>query len=287
MLKRSHKCCFWFSCAVLFLFAVTFTVWLLSNTNQIPTSSFASANALLVLQGPLNPYDEGVKGLWEHILTSLQRDRGTLAKILHWLGMPRELTMVLFRSKTSPFSIVAINFPRGYRLLWIPFRLFGKHYKGAHYLDIGNPSTPVFGMYGGTMILADDEVTFCFAIDNLLRTKGQQKFRLSQPNRLRDRYDFVGVMNPRFLLPQDYGQFPSDLAEVGINIISANELKGEVFWICQNEREAGEVMKALDHIEGKFVREGSGKGVRCSFRKWREGIFVWWEFRLAGFTLFP
>ena len=285
MRKHPQKRYFRFGCAVTLLLVVAFTVWLFLNTNQVPTSSFAPTNALLVLQGPLNPRDEGVKDLWEHTLTSLQQEEGKIAKVLRWLGMPLEMTVAFYQSEPSLIGIAAVNFPRGYRLLWIPFRIFGKHYKGAHYFA----STPgsALGMYGGTLILADDEATFCLAIDTLSRTKGQQRLHLSPPRRLRDRYDFVGVMNPRFLLPQDYGQLPSDLAEVGIDIISANELKGEVFWICQNEREAGEVMKALDHIEGKFVREGSGKGVRCSFRKWREGIFVWWEFRLAGFTLFP
>jgi len=287
MPKRLRKRYFWFSCAVLFLFAVTFTVWLLSNTNQIPTSSFASANALLVLQGPLNPYDEGVKDLWEHTLASLQQEEKMVARVLHWLGMPRELTMVLYQSETSPLGIVAVNFTNGYRLLWIPFRLFGKHYKGGHYLDFDNPPRPILGMYGGTLILADDEATFCFAIDNLLRTKGQQRLHLSQPRRLRDRYDFIGVMNPRFLLPQDYGPFPSNLAEVGIDIISANELKGEIFWICKSEREAEAVMKALDRVERELTRNVGSEGGRYSFRKWREGIFVWWEFRLIEFALFP
>jgi len=287
MTKCPRKRYFWFSCAVLFLFAVTFTAWLFSNTNQIPTSSFASTNALLVLQGPLNPRDEGVKDLWEHTLASLQQDEETIAKILRWLGMPRELTVVLYPSETSPFYIFAINFPKGYRLLWIPFRLFGKHCKGAHYLDIDNPPRAILGVYGGTMILADDEATFCFAIDNLLRTKGQQRFRLSPPRRLRDRYDFVGVMNPRFFLPQEYGPLPSDLAELGIDIIGADELKGEVFWVCKSEREAEAVMKALDRVERELAREVGSEGGRYSFRKWRGGIFVWWEFWLAGFALFP
>jgi len=287
MRKRPQKCYFRFGCAVTLLLIVAFIVWLFSNTNQVPTSSFTSTNALLVLQGPLNPRDEGVKDLWEHTLSSLRREDERLEKVLRWLGMPLELTVVLYPSETPPFYIFAINFPKGYRLFWIAFRLFGKHYKGAHYLDIDNPPSPILGMYGGTMILADDEVTFCLAIDNLLRTREQQRFRLSPPRRLRDRYDFVGVMNPRFLLPQDYGQLPSDLAEVGIDIISANELRGEVFWICQSERETEAVMKALDRVERELVREVGSKGSRCSFRKWREGMFVWWEFRLVGFALLP
>ena len=285
MRKHPQKRYFRFGCAVTLLLIVAFTVWLFSNTNQVPTSSFASTNAFLVLQGPLNPHDEGVKDLWEHTLSSLRREEEGLGKVLRWLGMPLEITMAFYRSEPSLIGIVAVNFPKGYRLLWIPFRIFGKHYKEAHYFA----STPgsALGMYRGTLILADDEATFCLAIDNLLRTKGQQKFHLSPPRRLRDRYDFVGVMNPRFFLPQEYGPLPSDLAEVGIDIISANELRGEVFWICKSEREAEAVMKALDRVEKELTREVSSEGDRCSFRKWREGMFVWWEFRLVGFALFP
>jgi len=285
MRKHPQKRYFRFSCAVTLLLIIAFTVWLFSNTNQVPTSSFASTNALLVLQGPLNPRDEGVKDLWEHTLSSLRREEERLGKVLRWLGMPLEMTVAFYQSEPSLIGIAVVNFPRGYRLLWIPFRIFGKHYKGAHYFT----STPgsALGMYGGTMILADDEATFCLAIDNLLRTKGKQKFHLSPPRRLRDRYDFVGLMNPRFFLPQEYEPLPSDLAEVGIDIISANELRGEVFWICKSEREAGAVMKALDQVERELAREVSSKGGRCSFRKWQESMFVWWEFRLIEFALSP
>ena len=279
MRKHPQKRYFRFGCAITLLLIVAFTVWLFSNTNQVPTSSFASTNALLVLQGPLNPHDEGVKDLWEHTLSSLHREEGRLEKVLRWLGMPRELTVAFYQSEPSLIGITAVNFPRGYRLLWIPFRIFGKHYKGAHYF--ASISGSALGMYGGTMILADDEATFCFAIDNLSRTKGQQRFRLSPPRRLRDRYDFFGVMNPGFLLSQEYGPLPSDLAELGIDIIGANELRGEVFWICKSEREAEAVMKALDRFERELAREVDSEGGRCSFRKWREGIFVWWEFRLT------
>jgi hypothetical protein len=285
MRKHPQKRYFRFGCAVTLLLAAAFTVWLFSNTNQVPTSSFASTNALLVLQGPLNPHDEGVKDLWEHTLSSLRREEEWLEKVLRWLGMPLEMTVAFYRSEPSLIGIAAVNFPKGYRLLWIPFRIFGKHYKGAHYF--ANTPGTALGMYGGTLILADDEATFCLAIDNLLRAKGQKKFHLSPPRRLRDRYDFVGTMNPRFLLPQDYGQLPSDLAEVGIDIIGANELKGEVFWICQSEREAEAVMKALDRFEKEIAREVGSRGGRCSFRKWREGMFVWWEFRLTGFAFLP
>ena len=285
MRKHPQKRYFRFSCAVTLLLIIAFTVWLFLNTNQVPTSSFASTNALLVLQGPLNPHDEGVKDLWEHTLSSLRREEERLGKVLRWLGMPLEMTVAFYQSEPSLIGIAVVNFPRGYRLLWIPFRIFGKHYKGAHYFT----STPgsALGMYGGTMILADDEATFCLAIDNLLRTKGKQKFHLSPPRRLRDRYDFVGLMNPRFFLPQEYEPLPSDLAEVGIDIISANELRGEVFWICKSEREAGAVMKALDQVERELAREVSSKGGRCSFRKWQESMFVWWEFRLIEFALSP
>jgi len=283
MRKHPQKRYFRFSCAVTLLLIIAFTVWLFLNTNQVPTSSFASTNALLVLQGPLNPHDGGVKDLWEHTLSSLRREEERLGKVLRWLGMPLEMTVAFYQSEPSLIGIAVVNFPRGYRLLWIPFRIFGKHYKGAHYFT----STPgsALGMYGGTMILADDEATFCLAIDNLLRTKGKQKFHLSPPRRLRDRYDFVGLMNPRFFLPQEYEPLPSDLAEVGIDIISANELRGEVFWICKSEREAGAVMKALDQVERELAREVSSKGGRCSFRKWQESMFVWWEFRLIEFAL--
>ena len=285
MRKHPQKRYFRFSCAVTLLLIIAFTVWLFLNTNQVPTSSFASTNALLVLQGPLNPHDGGVKDLWEHTLSSLRREEERLGKVLRWLGMPLEMTVAFYQSEPSLIGIAVVNFPRGYRLLWIPFRIFGKHYKGAHYFT----STPgsALGMYGGTMILADDEATFCLAIDNLLRTKGKQKFHLSPPRRLRDRYDFVGLMNPRFFLPQEYEPLPSDLAEVGIDIISANELRGEVFWICKSEREAGAVMKALDQVERELAREVSSKGGRCSFRKWQESMFVWWEFRLIEFALSP
>lgn len=285
MLKHLQRRYFCFGCTITLLFVAALMVGLFLNTNQIPTVSFVSINALLVLQGPLKPCDEGFRDLWEHMLLSLRREDEWLEKVLRWLGMPLEMTVAFYQSKPSPNGIVALNFPKGYRLLWIPFRVFGRHYKGAHYFA----STPrtVLGMYGGTLILANDEATFCLAIDNLSRSRGQQKFHLSPPHCLRDRYDFVGVMNPRFLLPQDYGQLPSNMAEVGIDIIGANKLKGEVFWICQSEREAEAVMKALDRVEEEVAREAGSRGGRCSFRKWRESMFVWWEFRFTGFAFLP
>ncbi len=111
-------------------------------------------------------------------------------KVLRWLGMPLEMTVAFYQWEPLPISIAAVNFPKGYGLLWIPFRVFGKHYKGAHYFA----STPwtALGMDGGTLILANDEATFCLAIDNLLSAKGQKKFHLLPPRHLRDR---LALMN--------------------------------------------------------------------------------------------
>ncbi len=74
MRKHPQKRYFRFGCNTTLLVIADLTVWLFPNTNnQVPTASFTSTNALLVLQGSLNSRDEGFRDSWEYVLLSLRQ----------------------------------------------------------------------------------------------------------------------------------------------------------------------------------------------------------------------
>ncbi|MFN4180904.1 MAG: hypothetical protein ACK4I8_11365, partial [Armatimonadota bacterium] len=132
-----------------------------------------------------------------------------------------------------------------------------------------------------TVILSEDETSFHQAVENFALARGRAKQTLKLTRQLRNRYDFVGFVKPQLFHASD--RVPADLGEIGIDIVDANELRGSVFWICQGEREAEAMMKVLEKMESKMTTEYARRGVRCSFRKSREEMFVWWEFRLTNF----
>ncbi|MFN3420683.1 MAG: hypothetical protein ACK40X_03025, partial [Armatimonadota bacterium] len=129
----------------------------------------------------------------------------------------------------------------------------------------------------------EDEMAFHQTAESLLLASERTKQTLKLTRYLRDRYDFVGFIKPQLLSTSNRFQLPADLGEIGIDIVDANELRGSVFWICQGEQEAEAMMKVLEKMESEMAAEYARKGVRCSFRKSREGIFLWWEFRLTNF----
>ncbi|MFN3421734.1 MAG: hypothetical protein ACK40X_08430, partial [Armatimonadota bacterium] len=145
MVRRGPKCFWQVGCLVLFLLVLSIFVWVLASTSQTPTTNIISQQTVFALHGPLHPDDEGVKAVWEALVNNLQRKEMLAGEVLRWCGVPKELTITLYGSQ--PLSVVAVNFHRGFRLLWLLLRIFGKHYKGAHYIT----SHPfVFGVQGGT-----------------------------------------------------------------------------------------------------------------------------------------
>lgn len=248
----------------------------------MPTNNIVTQKTVMAIHGPLAPNDEGVKAFWEALIAKLQSEKASAWRVLKWLGFPRELTVAFYETKPSLSSVVAVNFQKGYRWLWLLLRIFGKHYKGAHYHAF-SPEL-VAGLYGGTIIMTENEVSFCHAIDNLLLADKGKKQALKLTQKLHNQYDFVGFIKPQILPPSERLQLPVNLGEIRLDIVNAKELRGSVLWICQGEREAEAMMKALERVEGEISLDYSRKGVQCSFRKHREGMFVWWEFRLTNFV---
>ncbi len=281
MAKRGHKRFWRFGCFTALLLGGAVFVWLFTSTRQIPTTGVITQRTILALHGPLDPNDEGVKAVWKALTDRWQGENALLGRVLGWLGIPRELTIVLYDTQPSPLGVVAINFRKGFRWLWLPLRIFGKHFKGAHYIVSHHF---VAGMMGGTIIVAEDEVTLCYAIDNIMRAGESEKPNLRFTRKLRDRYDLVGFVSPQILSSNEHIQLPANLGEIGLDIVDTKELRGSVFWICQSEREAEAMTRALEQAEKEISADFSRKGVQCSFRKQREEMFVWWEFRLTNFT---
>lgn len=281
MAKRDRKRFRQFGCLVFLLLAGSVAVWLFASTNQIPTTSVVAQRTVCALHGPLHPNDNGVKAVWEALVEGWRSKGMPGWQFLKWLGTPKELTIALHNARPSLSGIAAINFRKGFRCLWLALRIFGKHYKGAHYIV---SHRFVVGMLGGTVIAAEDEVTFCYAIDNIARAGKGEKPSLKIARKGRSQYDFIGFVNPQLFFSKEHPQLPTNLGEIGLDIVGANELQGSVFWICQSEREAEAMMRALEKVESKMAADYANKGVQCSFRKQREGMFIWWEFKLTNFT---
>ncbi len=276
MVKRSLKRFWQIGCLTSFLLVLSIFVCVFASTNQMPTTNIISQQTVFALHGPLHPYDEGVKSVWEALIDDLERKEMLAGKVLKWCGVPRELTLALYDSQ--PLRVVAVNFRRGFRWLWLLMRILGKHYKGTHYIS---RHSFTFGMHSGTAIVVEDETAFHQVVENLALARGRTKQTPKLTRQLQNRHDFVGFIKPQIFRTSD--QFPANLGEIGIDIVDANELRGSVFWICQGEREAEAMMKVLERMESKMAAEYARKGVRCSFRKHREEMFVWWEFRLTNF----
>ncbi len=272
---------FWqIGCLGTILVAMAIFIWVVGSTSQIPTTSIITQRAVLVLHGPLNPNDEGIKAAWDALIAKWRSENVPAWRVLVWLGIPRELTVVIYDAQPSPLSVVAVNFRKGFRWLWLPLRIFGKDYKGAYYL----PSHHfVAGMIGGTVIFAEDEVTFCYAVDNLMSASKSEKLNLKLMHKFRNLCDFVGFVNPQLLSAKEHIQLPANLGEIGIDIVDASELVWSVFWICQSEREVKAMMYASEKFEKEEAETWTRKGAQVSFRKQSKGLFVWWEFRLKNF----
>lgn len=281
MVKRTRKRFWQIGCLIVTLLTLGIFAWVIASTNQIPTRKIVTQRAFFAISGPLRPNDEGVKDAWEVFIAERQSKGMLSGQILRWLSVPSEMTVAFYEFQPSPVGAVAINLRKGYRWLWLLARFSGKHYKGAHY-HVASPDL-VVGMYGGTLIATRDEVTFCHIVDKILSAGDGEKQEPKLARRLKDRYDFVGFINPQMLSPTERFQLPASLGEIGLDIVNAKELRGSVFWVCQGEREAEAMMRALGKIESEISADCLRKGVQCSFRKHREGVFVWWEFRLTNF----
>lgn len=281
MKNRASKRFWQIGCLAASLLAATIFIWVFISTNQIPTTSIATQRTVFVLHGPLRPNDEGVKDVWEALINKWQNEGVIGRRVLKWLGIPRELTVAFYDAQTSPLATVAINFRKGFRWLWLLLRILGKRYKGAHYLVLSHGL--VVGMYGGTVIVAKDKVIFCHIVDNLVRGAKSEGQTLKLTRKLREQNDFFGFIRPQFIPASEHAQLPAGLGEIELDIVNTNELRGSVFWVCQDEREAKALVLALERIEKEMTQDCARKNVQCSFHKWREGMFVWWEFRLNNF----
>lgn len=274
---------FWqIGCLSVSLLVTAIFVYVFASTSQIPTTSIITHRTVFALHGPLRPNDEGVKDVWEALVNEWQSKGVTGWQVLKWLGIPQELTIAFYDAQSSPLGVVVVNFYKGFRWLWLPLRILGKHYKGAHY-HVLSPGL-VVGMYGGTVIVAENEVTFCHAIDNLVRRDKSERQTLKLNRKLRDQHDFVGFIKTQFLPASERFQLPAGLGEIELDIVNTNELRGSVFWICQGEREAEAMMRAVERIASEMAAKYANEGVKCSLLKRREGIFVWCEFKLNNFT---
>lgn len=281
MAKRSRKRFGQIGCLAAILTGAGIFLWVLASTPQTPTAKIVTQRTVASLYGPLEPNDAGVVAFWDELVAKLRGNGVPLERAVQWLGVPRELTVAFYEAQPTPLVAVAINFGKGYRWLWMLLRVFGKHYKSAHYFSSHRFTV---GMFGGTAILARDETTFCYAVENLALSGRGENPKLNLTQRLRNRYDFVGFIKPQLLPIEGRLRLPASLGEIGVDILDANELKGSVFWICQSEREAEAMVKALERIESELAADCESKGAKCSFRKQRESVFVWWEFRLTNFT---
>lgn len=281
MVKRTRKRFWQIGCLTATLLTMGIFTWVVASTNQIPTKNIVTQQTVFAISGPLRPNDEGVKDAWEVFIAKSQSKGMLLGQVLRWLSVPSEMTVAFYEVQPSPVGAVAVNFRKGYRWLWLLLRIFGRHYKGAHYC-VTSPEL-VVGMYGGTAIVARDELTFCYVIDNFVLAVSDEKQAVKLNRQLRNRYDFIGFINPQLLSLTDRLQLPASLGEIALDIVDANELRGSVFWVCQDEREAGAMVRALEKVESEISANCVRKEVQCSFHKQREGVFVWWEFRLTNF----
>ncbi|MER3501163.1 MAG: hypothetical protein IMHGJWDQ_002111 [Candidatus Fervidibacter sp.] len=252
---------------------------LFGTWGQVSTKGIISSETPLALHGPLQPDDAGFSALWDALVAGAGKEAPLFAVVLKWLGRPREVTFACYRIDKNPISVVAINFPRGSILLRIPFLFGTAHYRGARFLSL--PGLTI-GVYGSTLLLADDAATFCHAVDNLLRRQ-EKATPLPIKHSFHYRYDFVGFFRPHALpLDSKVGVFPAELAEIGVDIEDADKARCEVFWICQSKWEAAMLLRGLPRLEAALAKEGHSKGIHATFRTSHENTFVWWEIRLSG-----
>ncbi len=262
---------------LLLLTIVLFVFWLFS-ARPVATLKIASPQTLLVLHGPLRPNAPGVVELWERLCQRTEQKSAIAARFLRWLGVPKEVTVIVedLERPTRSFALAA-NFSRGSSVLRLLFLVGTVPYRGARYRALGDLTV---GVYGGTVLIAATPSLFCLAVDNIHRSTPPA---LRFAPQLKERSDFAGVLHPRGIA-DNAEPLPADLAEVRIEIVSADKVRGESFWVCQSEREARVLVHALQRASRNLMERLAAKRLQVVFRSAHKGVFVWWEGEAVGLS---
>ncbi len=257
------------------MFLIILFAWLLFSPGRpVPTLGVASSQAVCVLHGPLRPKSLGFAQLWETSVKDLKREHPLLARLLGWLGRPQEMTFALMDAGNPDQSaVLAVRFPRCRGLLQLLFWLLGTPYRGARYLAEDHVT---FGMYSSALIVATTPTMFCFAVDNLHQPNPPIKI----PRKDEERADFLMLLKPK-LLKSNGGLLPAEVAEGKLYLLGNGAAKMEWFLVCQDEREARLLLRALDQLEVKALSRRL-PSERLSFRRKHQGQFVWWEIHLSS-----
>lgn len=250
-----------------------FYLWVLFSARQVPTLSLAPSNAFMVVHGLPDPNDEGFKSAWKSLV---EGSSSKLTFILKFLKPPKELTAVLFEPDRR--AVIAINFSRGSSLLWLLFRFFGAPYRSARYIS-GNEFS--LGMFGGTLLMSGSEIDLKSAVDTVAKNLSSHRPSPLKLSKLHNRYDFLCIVNPK-VSRLSAVQIPANLMEIRVDIVSADEVRGDGLVIFQSEREAEigvrEMVKELLNFKSKLAQ----KRLHFTFELKSEGMFVWLKFNASG-----
>ncbi|MGQ9729359.1 MAG: hypothetical protein ACUVSC_12735, partial [Candidatus Fervidibacter sp.] len=227
---KAKKRKFLLGCLTIFpLMLLWLYLWGLFSARQVPTLSLTSSNAFIVIHGPTDPNDEGFKSAWESLV---EGSFPKLAFILKFLKPPKELTAVVLELDRR--ASIAINFSRGSPLLWLLFRFFGAPYRSVRYIG---GSEFLLGMFGGTLLMSGSEIDLKSAVDTVAQNLSSHRPSPLKLSKLHNRYDFICIVNPK-VSHLSAVQIPANLMEIGVDIVSADEVRGDGLVIFQSEREA-------------------------------------------------
>lgn len=248
-------------------------LWVLLSARQVPTLSLAPSNAFIVVYGPTDPNDEGFKSAWRSLV---EGSPSKIAFVLKFLKPPKELTAVVLEPGRR--SAIAVNFSRGSPLLWLLFRFFGSPYRSVRYIN----SNEIFlGMLGGTLLMSGSEIDLKSAVDTVTQNLSSHRPSRLRLSKLHNRYDFLCIVNPK-VSHLSAVQIPANLMEIGVDIVSTDEVRGEGLVIFQSEREAEigvrEMAKELLNLKSKLAQ----KQIYFTFDLKSESMFVWSEFKVSG-----
>lgn len=199
--------------------------------------------------------------------------------------LPRELTLTVElppKPQDEPHFTVAVNL----RSFANFFRFFmsktGRAYKSARYtVDREDGSILVLGFYGGTLLASDNETTFRQAVDRIEQTWQQGQTLTFDLKYLKGNFDLAAIVKPRGR-GWGFGELPADQAEIGIDIVSADEWKGDSVWLCRGEEEAKLLALALMMLRKELAQSAKQNGLSLSFQGQQGGNRYRLRFRLTG-----